>query len=50
MGLIFAPVFLVIGLLASAAGQHDNPLAGIFGMGFVILCRVLYGVSGFIAG
>jgi hypothetical protein len=50
MGLLFAPVFLVIGLLASAAGQHNNPLAGIFGIGFAVLCPVLYGVTGSIAG
>jgi hypothetical protein len=50
MGLIFAPVFLLIGLLASAAGQHHNPLAGIFSIGFAVLFPVLYGVTGFIAG
>jgi hypothetical protein len=50
MGLIFAPFFLVFGLLASAAGQTKNPLAGIFGIGFAVLCPVLYGVMGFIAG
>ena len=50
LGLIFAPLFLLIGLLASAAGQHNNPLAGIFSIGFAVFFPVLYGVIGFIAG
>jgi hypothetical protein len=50
MGLIFAPVFLLIGLLASAAGQHNDPVAGIFSIGFAVLFPVLHGVIGFIAG
>jgi H+/Cl- antiporter ClcA len=50
LGLIFAPLFLLIGVLASAAGQHNNPLAGIFSFGFAVLFPVIYGVIGFIAG
>ncbi len=50
LGLIFAPLFLLVGLLASAAGQHNNPFAGIFSIGFAVLFPVLYGVIGFIAG
>jgi hypothetical protein len=50
MGLIFAPFFLLIGLMGSAMGQHNSPLAGIFGIGFAILMPVFYGVLGFIAG
>jgi hypothetical protein len=50
MGLIFAPLFLLIGVVASAAGQHNNPLAGIFSVGFAVLMPVFYGVIGFIAG
>ena len=42
MGLIFAPLFLLGGLLASAAGQHNNPLAGIFGIGIAVLFPVLF--------
>ena len=45
MGLIFAPLFLLIGVLASAAGQHNNPLAGIFSIGFAVLFPVLYGIG-----
>jgi hypothetical protein len=48
MGLIFAPLFLLIGVLASAAGQHNTPVAGIFSIGFAVLFPVLYGVIGFI--
>lgn len=50
MGLIFAPFFLLIGLMGSAMGQQNSPLAGIFGVGFAVLMPVLYGVIGFIAG
>ena len=48
MSLIFAPLFLPIGLLASAAGQHSNSVAGIFSIGFAVLLPMLYGVIGFI--
>ena len=41
MGLIFAPLFLMIGVLASAAGQRNNPLAGIFTVGIALLLPVL---------
>jgi hypothetical protein len=50
MGLIFAPFFLLIGLMGSALGQHNSPVAGIFGVGFAVLMPVFYGVLGFIAG
>jgi hypothetical protein len=50
MGLIFAPFFLLIGLMGSALGQQNSPLAGIFGVGFAVLMPVLYGLIGFIAG
>jgi hypothetical protein len=50
MGLIFAPMFLLIGLMGSALGQRNSPLAGIFGVGFAVLMPVFYGVLGFIAG
>ena len=54
MGLIFAPFFLLIGLMGSALGQHNSPLAGIFGVGFgvgfAVLMPVMYGAMGFVAG
>ena len=50
MGLVFAPFFLLVGLMGSAVGQRNSPLAGIFGIGFALFMPVLYGVLGFIAG
>ena len=50
MGLIFAPIFLLFGLIGSLAGQDKTPLAGIFSVVFAILMPVLYGVMGFIMG
>ncbi len=50
LGLIFAPVFLLIGLLGSFAGQQKTPFAGIFGIVFAILMPVVYGLMGFISG
>ena len=50
MGLIFAPLFLLIGLMGSALGRQNSPLAGIFGIGFAVIMPVFYGAIGFIAG
>jgi hypothetical protein len=54
MGLIIAPLFLLMGLMGSALGQQNSPLAGIFGVGFgigiAVLAPVLYGAMGFIMG
>ena len=55
MGLVVAPLFLLMGLMGSALGQQQNsPLAGIFGVGFgigiAILAPVFYGAMGFIMG
>jgi len=48
MGLIFAPLFLLVGLVGSMAGQSKTPFAGVFGIVLAILMPVLYGVMGFI--
>ncbi|HYM74403.1 MAG TPA: DUF3566 domain-containing protein [Candidatus Dormibacteraeota bacterium] len=50
MGLIFAPFFLLFGLLGSLAGQNNMPFAGVFGVVFAVLMPVLYGVMGFVTG
>jgi len=50
LGLIFAPFFLMIGLLGSMAGQQRTPFAGVFGVVFALLMPVIYGVIGFISG
>ncbi|HKH97482.1 MAG TPA: hypothetical protein VJ999_00120 [Candidatus Sulfotelmatobacter sp.] len=48
MGLIFAPFFLLFGLVGSLAGQGKSPFAGIVGIVFAVLMPVLYGAMGFI--
>lgn len=50
MGLIFAPLFLLIGLLGSMAGQQKTPFAGMFGVIFALFMPVFYGVIGFLGG
>ena len=50
LGLVFAPFFLLIGLLGSMAGQHKTPFAGMFGIFFALFLPVLYGIIGFISG
>lgn len=50
LGLLFAPLFLLVGLLGSLAGQQKTPFAGIFSVVFAILMPVLYGGMGFIMG
>ncbi len=50
MGLIFAPFFLIMGLIGSMAGQARSPFAGMFGIVLAILMPVLYGGIGFVAG
>ena len=49
MGLIFVPVFLLMGFLSMFASQRQNPF-GAFGIFFAILAPVLYGIFGFIMG
>jgi len=51
LGLLFVPIFLLIGLAGSIAGQEKAmPFAGIFGIFFALLMPVVYGVTGFIFG
>ena len=50
MGLIFAPLFLLVGLAGLFAGQQKNPFAGMIGVVFALLMPVLYAGMGFIAG
>jgi hypothetical protein len=50
MGLIFAPFFLLIGMLGSLAGQDKNPFAGVVGVFLALLMPVMYGAIGFIVG
>ena len=50
MGLLFAPLFLVFGILGSFAAQNKNPMAGVVGMVFAIAMPFLYGLTGFVTG
>ena len=50
MGLLVAPIFLLIGLAGSLAGGEKNPFAGAVGVVMAILMPVFYGVMGFIMG
>ncbi len=50
LGLIFAPFFLLIGLVGSLAGQHKSPFAGVFGIFLALFMPVLYGFIGFLTG
>ena len=49
MGLLFAPFFLLFGLLGSMAGQRNSPFAGIVGV-VAIFLPFFYGALGFIGG
>ncbi len=50
LGLIFMPLFLLIGLIGSMAGQQKTPFAGVIGIFLAIFMPVLYGLFGFISG
>lgn len=50
LGLIFAPLFLLFGLLGSIAGQPRSPFAGVFGIVLAIFMPIMYGLMGFIMG
>jgi hypothetical protein len=50
MGLIFAPVFLVVGMMGSLMGQDKNPFAGMAGVVLAVLIPFIYGAMGFIIG
>jgi len=50
MGLIFAPMLLLVGVVGSMAGQQKTPLAGMFGVLFALMMPVLYGLMGFVMG
>jgi hypothetical protein len=49
-GVLFAPIFLLIGLLGTLAGQHRTPFAGAFGIFFAVLMPFFYAIVGFLTG
>jgi hypothetical protein len=50
VGLIFAPLFLLIGALALTPGRRNDPAGGGFSFGIALLLSVFYGVIEFIVG
>ena len=50
MGLLFMPLFLLVGLAGSMAGGHSNPFGAIGGLFLGILAPVFYGGMGFVMG
>jgi hypothetical protein len=50
IGLIFTPLFLLLGLLGSSAGHGKTALPEFFGVGFAILMPIFYGVIGAVTG
>jgi len=49
LGLIFVPLFLLLGLMGTFAGQKSS-FAGILGVVFGLMMPVLYGAMGFVFG
>jgi hypothetical protein len=49
LGLLFSPIFLLMGFLSSLAG-HRTPFAGVFGIVLAVLMPVFYGLAGFVTG
>jgi hypothetical protein len=50
LGLIFMPIFLLVGVAGSMAGGRSNPFGALGGLMLGILAPVFYGVIGFIGG
>ena len=50
LGLIFAPFFLLIGVLGSLVGSQKTPFAGMFGIFLALSMPIFYGLIGFITG
>ena len=49
MGLLAAPIFLLVGLFP-AGNQQNSPFSGFLGVGLAIMAPILYGVMGFVFG
>jgi hypothetical protein len=50
LGLIFAPIFLLIGMAGMMAGGREAVFGGVTGVVFAVLLPVLYGAMGFVIG
>jgi hypothetical protein len=49
-GLLFAPIFLLMGVIGSMAGQRVNPFGAIGGVAMAVILPFFYGIFGFICG
>jgi hypothetical protein len=49
-GLLFLPIFLLVGLVSSIVGGRDHPFGAVAGLATGIMFPILYGVMGFILG
>jgi len=50
MGLIFAPIFLIAGLVGTMAGPKDFPFGGMLGIVLAVAMPIFYGGMGFVMG
>jgi hypothetical protein len=50
MGLIFVPIFLIVGLVGAMAGPKQFPFSGVLGIVLAFAMPIFYGVMGFVMG
>ena len=50
LGLIFVPIFLIVGLVGSFAGPKEFPFSGVLGIVLAFSMPIFYGVMGFVTG
>ncbi len=50
LGVLFAPVFLIMGMIGSMAGQHPSPFGAIGGVALAVIAPIVYGVMAFVIG
>ncbi len=49
-GLLFLPIFLLVGLVSSIVGGRDHPFGALAGLAMGIMYPILCGVMGFLTG
>ena len=50
MGLIFVPIFLIMGLVGAMAGPKEFPFGGVLGIVLALVMPIFYGGMGFVMG
>src|ERR1700732_1901109 len=50
LGLLFAPMFLLMGTIASMSGQRWSPFGALGGVAMAVLFPIAYGLMGFVFG